>query len=305
MFKKNGSFTFVAVLAALTFAVLCLDARAQDLCEPGQIEAQGGEDEGAGFLVGHFQSKLPPRFTEGKQAGVSWIDLLLAQLQWDARFGLRNGKPRYPEKEDPEALAGKAKIRPARPASEANSAIRGSGLCPTASGVVIATGEQILSQVDVRIAGLYGLSLERTYRSAGAAGTLFGANWPSSLDPSRVSKSTSPCINTEVGCIPPDATVTFPDGSRYKYTWMPTSPGEYQVKGAASMGTLSTSRYGGTSLVIGSRTYSFNAGGTQLSVMDTDGVSITYAYSATGTSTVTNRAGRVLTFTRGSNGRVN
>ena len=109
-----------------------------------------------------------------------------------------------------------------------NSAVNDTEICPTDNPVIIGTGEKLLPQADAESAGLYGMSLRRTYRSKNGSGSMFGTNWPSTFDPSRAVKSPLACIVTEVGCIPRDVSVTFPSGAKYIYTWMPTSPGEYQ-----------------------------------------------------------------------------
>ncbi len=213
----------------------------------------------------------------------------LAKLRHDARFGVRHTEKRDGLDETP----------PAMPVAEADSAVDSTGICPTGSPVVIATGEKLLPQTDASSAGLYGMTLDRTYRSVNATGRLFGANWTSSVDPYRVTKSTAACINTEVGCIPPDATVTFPDGAKYKYTWMPTSPGEYQVKGNAALGTLAggITPTSGWSLGIGTRSYVFNSTGRQLSASDSAGDAWTQIYVGTTLTKVTNRVGKSFNFT--------
>ena len=309
--SRPGSRAFLLLLIALLALFSWRSVLAQELqCAAPQNEDWGAAGTSAGYFqsdVGYFESKLPASFAEGLGRGKRGIDLWTDGLLRDARWGLRNGRSKYPEQADGQERGPRNRATPAKPASESNSAIKDTGICPTGSMVIIATGEKLLSQVDATSGGLYGMTLARTYRSATAAGRLFGAHWSSSLDPSSVTKSTLPCINTEVGCIPRDATVTFPDGAKYKYTWMPTSPGEYQVNGAAAMGTLSggVTPSSGWWLSIGTRSYTFNSTGTQLGVTDPDGVSISYAWSSTGTSTVTNKVGKTMTFTRGANGLVN
>ena len=169
----------------------------------------------------------------------------------------------------------------------------------TGKPVVIATGEKFVQENDASSGGLYGMTLDRTYRSISATGYLFGPNWASSFDPYRVTKSTLPCINTEIGCIPRDATVTFPNGAKYKYTWMAVSPGEYQVKGSAAMGTLSggVTSSSGWWLDIGTRSYTFNSSGRQLSFNDSAGDALTQTWVGSTLTKATNKVGKTFNFT--------
>ncbi len=148
----------------------------------------------------------------------------------------------------------------------------------TCTGVIVATGEKLLDQTDSASDGLYGMTLERRYRSVGASGKYFGPNWTSNLDPYRVTKSTFPCVNTDIGCIPRDATVTFPGGAQYKYTIVSVDPGAYQANGSDALGTLQYDIGSATWLLeIDKKTYFFNAGGTLTQVLDAGGrVLLTY-----------------------------
>jgi YD repeat-containing protein len=142
------------------------------------------------------------------------------------------------------------------------------------------------------------MTLSRVYRSANASGYLFGSNWTSSLDPYRVVRSTQACMNTESGCFTRSATVYFPDGSKYKYTLLPLSPGEYQAQGAAAMGTMSGGLSGsGWSLEMGKRTYQFNSLGRQTSVTEASGSVLNYTYTAGYLTRVSNQNGRAFNFT--------
>jgi len=92
---------------------------------------------------------------------------------------------------------------PDKPPAEGDSEVEpacgegGPSTTPTSSNpVIIATGEKILPETDAGSAGLYGMSLDRAYRSINTTGYLFGLNWASSLDPVRVTKSTLPCVNS-------------------------------------------------------------------------------------------------------------
>ena len=191
---------------------------------------------------------------------------------------------------------------PAKAASEQNSEINekcSTDNIPTSDfPVVIATGEKILPESDTRSAGTYGMTLDRTYRSVNASGYLFGPNWASSLDPHRVTKSALPCVNTDVGCIPRDATVTFPDGAKYKYTIVTVDPGSYQSQGSAALGTLFyVPSSGSWSLTTGTRNIVFNSSGRQLSSTDVLGATLTYTWVGSRPSRVTNNVGKAFNFT--------
>lgn len=259
---------------------------------------QNEEQERPGFLVGDFESKLPPSFVEGHERAARGITLWTAGLVRDARWGTRNGQSRYPEKVDGQERPG-SRAAPVMPASESNSAIRETSIGPTRSMVIIATGEKLLKQTDASVGGLYGMALDRTYRSINTTGNLFGPNWVSTLDPVRVTRSSLPCVSTEIGCIPRDATVTFPDGAKYKYTWMPSSPGEYEVNGNAAMGTLSggVTRTSGWWLSMGTKSYNFNSVGRQTEYSDSSGDTATQTWVGGQLTKVTNRVGKTFNFT--------
>ena len=169
----------------------------------------------------------------------------------------------------------------------------------TVNPVIIATGEKFLDQSDASSGGLYGMSVDRTYRSVNATGVLFGPNWTSSLDPMRVTPST-PCVNNGQGCYPLTATLTLPSGAKYKYTWKSPYtryPGEYQSRGSAAMGTLSTGGPGtGWQLEMNDRVYYFDTSGRETRVADTAGQTLA-TYNGGALATVTNKVGQSFTFT--------
>ncbi len=192
----------------------------------------------------------------------------------------------------------------ALPPSEQNTETE----CPNASEsntnpmsgnpVILATGEKILPQVDGASAGLYGMSLERSYRSNSSAGYFFGAKWTSNLDPYRVTKSALPCWNTDIGCVPRDATVTFPGGVKYLYRMDPAEPGTYTVNASIALGRLTyQTGNGGWGLEMGGRNYYFSSSGRMFSVYDAAGrLELNYTYTST-FARVTNLVGRSFTFT--------
>jgi hypothetical protein len=86
-----------------------------------------------------------------------------------------------------------------RPPSCDNSGEGGS----TPNPVKLSTGEKHKVERDFTSYGLYGLTLERTYRSMNPAGVMFGPHWLSNLEYPRLSFTFSGCIKTPIGdCIP-------------------------------------------------------------------------------------------------------
>lgn len=237
-----------------------------------------------------------------------------ARRMWEARFGLRyqerrdgSGQLRQPGRREPgnPASDGSVDNKPplpvATPSGLGNQDVEAGLSNPVScSGVVLASGEKVLDETDAAAGGLYPLQLTRRYRSAGSTGFLFGPNWASNLDPYRVTKSTSPCQDTEVGCVPVDATVTFPDGRVYKFTPKADEPGSYHVKGAASLGVLTyVVASGSWSLDVMGRGYVFNSLGRQVSSGDA-----TYTWTGARVTRVTSRTGRYFDLTWGANSRV-
>lgn len=94
----------------------------------------------------------------------------------------------------------------------------------TCSGVIPASGNYTRQAADATVRGLYSMQLTRNYSSGEKTGHLFGPHWTSNFDPYRVVKSLEPCVITEVGCVPPSATVTFPNGDSYVYTMKADEP---------------------------------------------------------------------------------
>jgi len=112
------------------------------------------------------------------------------------------------------------------------------GQATTGAPVLVITGEKYKDETDFQSFGLHGLTLTRTYRSKSTTGKIFGANWPSSLDPLVLKASTGACVPTEAGCMPSYATISFPGGATYKYNLRQDDPGFYSVRGSAAMGSL-------------------------------------------------------------------
>jgi hypothetical protein len=93
----------------------------------------------------------------------------------------------------------------------------------TNNPVVLATGEKYKEELDFQSRSRYGLSLVRTYRSNHALGRMFGPNWLTNFDTSRITPS-GPCVITaEDGtCVRQTAILTTPNGVMYRYTYKQT-----------------------------------------------------------------------------------
>ncbi|MEO7576995.1 MAG: RHS repeat-associated core domain-containing protein, partial [Massilia sp.] len=142
--------------------------------------------------------------------------------------------------------------RKALPAAANNSNKESDEDCKsTKNPVVIATGEKHKEEQDFPAGGMYGLGLERTYRSMQAAGSLFGAHWLSSLDMPALRYAD--CFIPRAGwyCVPRTITHTDENGTAFVYTYVANGPIDdvvgatrrpeeyyYAAAGAASLGTL-------------------------------------------------------------------
>jgi RHS repeat-associated protein len=189
----------------------------------------------------------------------------------------------------------------ASPAAENNSK---PGDCST-NPVVLATGEKILPQSDFAIQGVYGFSLDRTYRSVHRAGRLFGPNWGSSADPMKIAKSPQQICEPGGPCAPKDATLTEVDGSVYRYVTPAGYVGEYNVKTATSKGTLYYS-FGSQSWELwrNDLRYYFASNGNLTSVKNAAGKTLlTYGYTGSQLTSLTNGGGVQISF-GWTNGRV-
>jgi YD repeat-containing protein len=97
----------------------------------------------------------------------------------------------------------------------------------TCNPVVAATGEKLLAETDLVGHGLYGLTLNRTYRSVHAPdffvrAPMFGPNWTSSLDFPNLVYS---CVDLPgQPCVPGEVRFRLPDGSSWRYVLDASGP---------------------------------------------------------------------------------
>ena len=194
----------------------------------------------------------------------------------------------------------------ARPASDQNSAIDScgegsSGNPSTSNPVIIATGEKFKQEQDIDDAGLYGLSLTRTYRSNAFQYLMFGLRWVSDFEAPRI-RSIGCGRSPDYGnlCIPISIEFTDTDGSRYIYTRNASNGAlEYEMRGAAESGKIRYSPYGSTTLTRNKLSFAFNTSGMPTSIRDAAGVlrQFNYGSNLSQAQSIMSRGGRVVTLT--------
>lgn len=133
----------------------------------------------------------------------------------------------------------------ATPASDQNSSVpgcagTGDGNISSGNPVILATGEKLKTERDIPAFGLYGLGLDRTYRSLDTRAKMFGPKWRSSYDHYSLIYSGCWYDSDYPGvCIPTSVTVVQPDGSTHTYACRGLSSGfprqELQVHGPARL----------------------------------------------------------------------
>lgn len=169
--------------------------------------------------------------------------------------------------------------------------------------VVIASGEKFKAEPDFVSVGPFGLSLERTYRSFGTAGRMFGAKWLSEFDYAPL--KTSGCYRSPDYpgvCLPTAVVFTEPDGATFTYSNTSNGDTVYRVRNSQAMGALTFNGPGaGWQLYKDRKTYAFNSNGVITSIReDGGGQLLTFTYggpSTTKPTQVTNRFGQTVKFT--------
>lgn len=205
------------------------------------------------------------------------------------------------------------------PSSENNSKIPCLDAGLTNNPVIVTTGEKIKFEEDFKAEGMYGLVLTRTYRSMHPTGQLFGPNWLSSLDVTKLAFSNSTTARSTAGNFTywKNVTITQPDGTAYRYTGWPidtdgSTPGvNYMVGGtggAAGTGILMWDSSSGIyQLNQDKKTYSYGADGSLRSIYDNvTGNNITFGSIPVGSGsfTISSSSGRQITLTVDANHHV-
>jgi len=178
----------------------------------------------------------------------------------------------------------------------------------TSHPVIIATGEKFQVETDFLSNSVYGLSMQRTYRSLGGYG-LFGSRWLSTYD--FLPLSFSGCdhdIDYPSLCVPHTFKATFPDGTSYTYTHTSTTGSDlsYVVGNSASAtGTAHLIPFNSTIVLNrADGVYSYSSStGRILRVTSISGTLLyQWTYSGTQVTKITNKVGQTVEFTYGSNG---
>ena len=181
----------------------------------------------------------------------------------------------------------------------------------TGHPVVIATGEKYKREFDFGSSGLYGLNLNRTYRSFYAGGPMFGRGWTTDFDfLMLVVVRPKPTIcdpNGETPCAPVSLTVGWSDGAKYKYDRVDGSPDDgplYRVTGNPAAGEIAYEQ-GGSTMRRGGKVYSYNSLGFMVGVSLDNGVPLySILPDVNGrVQSISNNRGQTILFTW-TNGRV-
>lgn len=152
-----------------------------------------------------------------------------------------------------------------------------------------ATGVFYQQATDAKLVGAgTPFSLTRSYRSDRTAVGLLGAGWSLPYDAK---------ITTGTGA----ATLTESDGSQITFTQ--NSNGTYSAPAGVRLTLVKTSS-GWTVTALDHTSRQFNSSGQLVSILDASGHGLTLAYASGRLSTVTDTAGRVVTFTLNSSGLV-
>jgi RHS repeat-associated protein len=170
--------------------------------------------------------------------------------------------------------------------------------------VIIATGEKIKTEQDLVAGSSYGLGLARTYRSFGSAIGMFGSKWLSAYDYPAL--SFSGCYrHPDYGnlCIPQNAELTLPNGSKYAYTRTSGAGGlSYASNGAAATGRFIYAPYGNWTLTIAKTRYTYSNAGIIQSI-SSNGAKLQFVYGTSPTQPIrmVSSGGQQIDFTWSSN----
>lgn len=269
----------VCLLGATVFAFISMPALASR-DEDGVVHIQ--RDGGDGRV------ELPPVFISGPRLPDNPSTLLAEN-------------PNSPRNlQDREAGPGQANT--AKPPGNSNTKGPSDPCLVTANPVKISTGEKFKLEKDFATGGLYALSLERTYRSMSTAGNMFGPHWLTNLEFPRLAIAFSPCTVTPIGdCVPQSVTYNDTDGTQYTFTWAGwTDDGHtyfYYAQGnAADLGELVYVYGKSWRLVRNKMSYKYTNGGYIQSIYNNSGVTLTYTYSGTNITQISQSTGQNIQF---------
>lgn len=172
----------------------------------------------------------------------------------------------------------------------------------TKNPVILATGEKFKDEVDFTSGGLYGLSLQRTYRSKQTVGGMFGPNWMSSLEAPKMKVSYVNCVTTSDGaCVPRSVDVIDSNGGQYTFRRSGgyDGGGEHYYSGVGADAGSLTYSWGMFTHSKNNTTYDYDGDGTILGISDSaGGGTLGYTYDSMSRLTrITNMAGKAVVLT--------
>jgi YD repeat-containing protein len=163
--------------------------------------------------------------------------------------------------------------------------------------VIVQTGEKHSTEQDFRSLGLYGLSLQREYRSSIPVGRLFGAGWSSDYDTRLTSSGCYHDPENATVCFPTVVNIAFPNGAVFEYD-LNTHDQNYYALGAERMGILSWNGPGTTerwTLITASGSYVFDAYGNPIrTILPNGALHAKYIYTSGLLTSVSNNAGQLI-----------
>jgi len=172
--------------------------------------------------------------------------------------------------------------------------------------VILSSGEKVKDEIDFASMSPYGIGLVRTYRGRIAQPSMFGLNWWSNIDIPKVMFSVSSCVVTDAGCVPRQASIIEPDGTKYLYLPKSASnPTTYVVNGgSAAAGTLYFAPSQFWRLTRSDRVHWYDKDGAIQRIEGKEGVVLmSFSYTGAQVTKITDAAGRSVQLAW-SNGRV-
>ncbi|WP_307727491.1 DUF6531 domain-containing protein [Massilia sp. AB1] len=191
--------------------------------------------------------------------------------------------------------------------------------CTTTKPVVVTTGEKYKNEPDFLSSGMYGISLDRTYRSKATTGSWFGAKWLASLDHPKLYFE-GVWVNNAGYSLPNSIRVTEPDGTTYKYVVYrdesTTRADYYSYSANTATGALSANSAAGTfswragsgyGRLVDDKNYQYDLNGVLRTITDRlSGEVLTFGAmpAGAGVMTISSNLGRSISLTFNSNRRV-
>lgn len=189
---------------------------------PGNLQANALIAEDPKVIHQDGVQQLPPITITGSRLGQAGAASVASG--WDS-LGMRSSPGGPTGVSGDVDVAGPGPSNTQAPASDNNSSASDNNPA-CGNPVIVATGEKLFPETDLVGHGLYGLTLQRTYRSVHAPSffvrpPMFGPNWTSSLDKPNLTYN---CVDLPGNpCVPSDVLFRLPDGSSWRYVLDPTT----------------------------------------------------------------------------------